>query len=161
MKRLLGLLLVMGMVGCGTTVDSSKLVRRGGLTYEGDGETPFTGVARSKYENWQKMREVTYKDGKQEGLETTWHENGQKMSEVTYKDGKLEGLETSWHANGQKQSEMTYKDGKEEGLLTAWHANGQKAIEATYKDGKKVSATKWDKEGNARFYDDHWNEIKK
>ena len=74
MKRLLGLLLVMGMVGCGggdedppageaalpatpnkpqakvdeppaQTVDFSKLIERDGLMYEGDSETPFTGVA--------------------------------------------------------------------------------------------------------------------
>ena len=77
MKRLLGLLLVMGMVGCGggddaptpndsqakvdeppvQTVDASKLVKRGGLFYEGDSETPFTGVAVTKHENGQKGEE--------------------------------------------------------------------------------------------------------
>ena len=49
MKRLLGLLLVMGMVGC---VDPSeyfpKIFTRDGLLYERDfeanSETPFTGV---------------------------------------------------------------------------------------------------------------------
>ena len=72
MKRLLGLLLVMGMVGCGggseappagdeallatpkssqtrvdeppvQAVDKSKMVERGGLAYEANSETPFTG----------------------------------------------------------------------------------------------------------------------
>ena len=99
MKRLLGLLLVMGMVGCGQkTVDASKLVERDGLTYEGDSKTPFTGVAISKYYSGQKMKEATYKDGKREGLMTWWHENGQKLSETTYKDGKREGLETGWES---------------------------------------------------------------
>ena len=125
MKRLLGLLLVMGMVGCGKTVDPSKLVLRDGLMYEGDSETPFTGVAVKKYDSGQKRREVTYKDGKLEGLYATWYENGQK---------KVEG---------------TYKDGKGEGLLTLWYENGQKNSEATFKDGKLVSETKmWDREGN-------------
>ena len=96
MKRLLGLLLVMGMVGCGKTVDPSKLVLRDGLMYEGDSETPFTGVAVDK------------------------HENGRKKSEATYKDGKIVGLATAWHANGQKSREATFKDGKEEGLWTEW-----------------------------------------
>ena len=118
-------------------VDASKLVKKSGLIYERDSETPFTGVMVKRHENGQKEREATYKDGKQEGLATTWYENGQKWSEATYKDGK------------------------QEGLMTGWYDTGQKAIEATYKDGKKVSETKWDKEGNARFYDDHWNEIKK
>ena len=122
MKRLLGLLLVMGMgmVGCGgeddaptpndsqakvdepavQAVDASKLVERDGLPDEDDSETPFTGV-------------------------------------VVYKDD-----------NGQKKVEGTYKDGKGEGLLTLWYENGQKQHEATYKYGELVSVTRWDEEGN-------------
>ena len=153
MKRLLGLLLVMGMVGCGggdeappagetalpatpnkpqakvdeppvQTVDSSKLIERDGLMYEGDSETPFTGVMVHKHENGQKALEGTFKDGKPEGPTTMWYDNGQKWEEANYKDGKPEGPYTSWHKNGQKQSE------------------------ATFKDGKLVSETKWDEEGN-------------
>ena len=124
MKRLLGLLLVMGMVGCGGGVDEWKYVVRDGLWYEGDSETPFTGVAVSK------------------------HDNGKKWWEGTCKDGKQEGLWTAWHENGQKEREGTYKDGKPEGLLTRWRKNGQKLSETTYKNGKKVSETKWDEEGN-------------
>ena len=151
MKRLLGLLLGMGMVGCGgnappageaalpatpnkpqanvdeppvQTVDASKLVPKDGLMYEGDSETPFTGVVVAK------------------------HENGQKASETTFKDGKPEGLVTTWSDSGQKQEEANYKDGKVQGPATKWHPNGQKSQEATFKDGKKVSETKWDEEGN-------------
>ena len=137
MKRLLGLLLVMGMVGCGKqngpppgitntrpgiakplpakpnkpqakideppvqTVDFSKLVERDGLMYEGDSETPFTGVMVSKHENGQKRSEVNMKDGKPEGLVTQWHENGQKLSEATYKDGKVVS-ETKWDKEGNE-----------------------------------------------------------
>ena len=126
MKRLLGLLLVIGMVGCGggKIVDRSKLVNRDGLMYEGDSETPFTGVVVAK------------------------HENGQKKEEATWKDGKLEGLRTVFHENGQKKIEQTWKDGKAEGLQTIWHENGQKGLEGTWKDGKVVSHTIWDEEGN-------------
>ena len=100
MKRLL---LVMGMVGCGEeikTVDASKLVDRGdGLRYVGDSE--FTGVAVSKYENGQKKWEGTYKDGKREGLLTSWHTNGQKRREGTWKDGKKVS-ETKWDEEGNE-----------------------------------------------------------
>ena len=75
MKRLLGLLLVVGMVGCGETVDAAKLVERGGLMYEGDSETPLTGVVVSKHDNGQKAREATYNDGKLVS-ETKWDEEG-------------------------------------------------------------------------------------
>ena len=75
MKRLLGLLL--GMVGCGGTVDELKLVERDGLAYEGDSETPFTGVSVEKYENGQKAMEWPYKDRELYGGPwTRWYENG-------------------------------------------------------------------------------------
>ena len=177
MKRLLGLLLVMGMVGCGggdeappagetalpatpenaqakvdeppvQTVDVSKLVWRGELRYERDSGTLFTGTAVLKRENGQKWSEEPFKDGKRDGLSTEWHANGQKRSEDTFKDGKVEGLVTKWHPNGQKWIEGTYKDGKPEGLETWWYEDGQKREEATWKDGKVVSSTKWDEEGN-------------
>ena len=82
MKRLLGLLLVMGMVGCGEvkTVDASKLVRRDGLMYEGDSETPFTGVVVAKHENGQKASETTFKDGKKVS-ETKWDKEGNEIKE--------------------------------------------------------------------------------
>ena len=177
MKRLLGLMLVMGIVGCGggdaappageaglpatpnnpqakvdeppvQTVDFSKLVERDGLMYEGDSETPFTGVVVEKHENGQKSLEQPFKDGKEEGPYTFWHANGQKSAEGTFKDGKPEGPGTGWHENGQKKVEATYKDGELEGLVTWWHANGQKAKELTFKDGTDVSKTEWDEEGN-------------
>ena len=173
---LMVMVMVMGMVGCGgegeappageaalpatpnkpqtkvdeppvQTVDASKLVNRDGLAYEGDSETPFTGVMVEKHENGQKKAEGPFKDGKIEGLVTEWYENGKKRNEGTYKDGKEEGLRTGWYENGQKSLEVTLKDGKPEGLATRWHENGQKSREEIWKDGKKVSGTKWDKRG--------------
>ena len=76
MKRLLGLLLVMGMVGCGG--DAPKLVERDGLFYQVNSETPFTGAAVSKYENGQKAVEAIFKDGKLVS-ETHWDEEGNEF----------------------------------------------------------------------------------
>ena len=133
MKRLLGLLLVMGMVGCGggdeappsgeaalpatpnkpqakvdeplvQAVDASKLVQKGGLTYERNSKTPFTGLMVAKHENGQKWMEGTFKDGKPEGLGTRWHKNGQKEAEATFKDGKKVS-ETKWDEEGNEIKE--------------------------------------------------------
>ena len=41
------------------------------------------------YPNGMKWREVTLKDGKEDGLCTEWYENGQKKWEVTYKDREM------------------------------------------------------------------------
>ena len=177
MKRLLGLLLVMGMVGCGggdkappagdealpatpnkpqanvdeppvQTVDASKLVPKDGLMYEGDSETPFTGVVVAKNRYGQKTSEGTYKGGKRDGKVTTWYPNGQKMEEFTYKDGRREERTAAWYSDGKKAVETTFKDGKKEKKRTAWGPDGQKSWETTFKDGKLVSVTKWDEEGN-------------
>ena len=79
MKRLLGLLLVLGMVGCGQkTVDASKTVDRDGLVYEANSETPFTGFVVSTHANGQKASEETYKDGK-EVSKTEWDEEGNEI----------------------------------------------------------------------------------
>ena len=48
--------------------------------YEGDSETPFTGVMVHKHENGKKALEGTFKDGKPEGLSTAWQE-GRRGSE--------------------------------------------------------------------------------
>ena len=46
-----------------------------------------------------------------DGLHTEWYENGQKSYEVTYKDGKYDGLVTHWYKD-KKVTEGNYKDGK-------------------------------------------------
>ena len=82
-------------------VDASKLVKRSGLIYERDSETPFTGVMVEKHENGQKKLERTFKDGKKEGPITRWYKNGQKLVEGTYKDGKKVS-ETKWDKEGNE-----------------------------------------------------------
>jgi sulfatase modifying factor 1 len=44
----------------------------------------------------------TYKDGKRDGLWTTWYDNGQKKDEGTYKDGKSIGKWTYWYEDGRE-----------------------------------------------------------
>ena len=76
--------------------------------------------------------------------EINWHENGQKLKEGTYKDGKEDGLWTEWYKNGQKGYEGIFKDGEFDGKWTYWHENGQKWQEGTWKDGSLISSKCWD-----------------
>ena len=41
-----------------------------------------------------------------------YHKNGQKELKVMIKDGKEDGLFTSWYENGQKEYEKNYNDGE-------------------------------------------------
>ena len=58
--------------------DAPKWVERGGLTYEANSETPFTGVVVEKHESGQKMLEGTFKDGKKVS-ETKWDKEGNEI----------------------------------------------------------------------------------
>ncbi len=51
-------------------------------------------------------------------------ENGQKWYEVTYKDGKHDGLNTYWYENGQKQYEGILMDGDLVNLIGKWNEDG-------------------------------------
>ncbi len=87
-----------------------KLVERDGLAYEGDSETPFTGVSVEKYENGQKAMEWPYKDRELYGGPwTRWREDGQKEGELVNKSGKTLSetrcYETEWYETWQKESE--------------------------------------------------------
>ena len=118
-------------------VDGELLQFREEVAYLPDEQTPFTGVADKRYENWQKLSRTNYKDGRMEGLLTAWFENGDKEMEGYYKEGKLNGpYISSWYSNGQKEEENNWKDGKLDGLWSVWYENGEKGSEAIYRNGE-------------------------
>ena len=73
-----------------------------------------------------------------------------KNEEITFKDGKFDGLYTSWYDDGKKSSEGTYKDMKENGLWDSWYENGQKKYEKTYRDGELISEEQWNEDGSVK-----------
>ena len=81
--------------GCAQDGGNLKTVVRGGLRYQADGKTPFTGAIVETYENGQKSLEEIFQDGKREGKVTSWYENGQLEVEINYQDGKHAGMKTS------------------------------------------------------------------
>ena len=176
MKRLLLIVLpLLLIVGCSKEPINyqTTLNYRDGVYYTKDTNKPYSGpvfslirkglnkresiledgkmITYKEFEwhrNGQKEVEVTYKDGKREGLFIEWFVNGRKDSESTYKNGVRDGLYTGWHKNGQKRVEGTYKDGEPDGLVTWWHENGQKEKEGTYKEWEEISSKCWDEDGN-------------
>ncbi len=105
-------------------VEFDSLEERDGLYYQVNESEPYSGWAKKMSDSGQVQGLAQFKDGKMDGLATTWHENGQKQGEGTFKDGKEDGLATTWHENGQKWDETTFKDGKE---LSAkyWNSKGE------------------------------------
>ena len=68
----------------------------------------------------------------------TWYSKGQLKSEVTYKEGKQDGLTTVWYENGQKKTEGTMKEGNRDGQWEKWDEQGNITKQGTYKDGEEV-----------------------
>jgi len=146
------------LTGCEKEVTS--LQNRGGVKYEINSETPFTGRLVKKYEDGQKEFEWNYTNGELDGRLTYWdkegnvtktegYKDGQKIYEGNWKNGKEDGFYTEWYENGQKMLEGNFKNGKLEGLGTQWYENGQKDYEGNFIDGKEEGLwTWWDEEGN-------------
>jgi len=137
MKKILLITLLL-IVGCSKEPINYKttLVEKDSVFYTKDTNKGYSGAVFSLYEvGGQKEEEGTLKDGKKNGLWTSWYSNGQKEKEGTLKDGKKNGLWTVWWKNGQKWSEGTFRDGKEDGTWTMWYENGQKRVETTYEFG--------------------------
>ena len=118
-------------------VNYDELEEREGIMYLKGSDTLYTGKVYELHDNGQKSYKGKYKEGKEDGLQTSWYENGQKESEGIYADGKENGLHTEWHDNGKKRMEGNYKDGKKDGLYVSWYESGQKEREGNYKDGEK------------------------
>jgi antitoxin component YwqK of YwqJK toxin-antitoxin module len=105
--------------------------------------TLVTGKVNEFYETGQLKEEVTFKEGKRDGIWKLWDENGNLMAEGIYKDGKdLNTVFKSWYENGQLSKQATLKDGKAEGNFKEWYKNGQLKQEGTFKNDKQVGLSK-------------------
>ena len=154
MKRLLLIVLpLLLIVGCSKEPINyeTSLIERDGVYYTNDTNEPYSGPVFSLDKNGRNNRESILEDGKMITYKDfVWYENGQKWEEITYKDGKKDGLETWWYIDGKKCFEGTWKDGKLDGLVTGWYENGQKSGEWNYKDGEEISEKRWNVDGSVK-----------
>jgi antitoxin component YwqK of YwqJK toxin-antitoxin module len=90
---------------------------RSGIAYLPNENEPFTGKFEEYANKKPETFEVSYGDE---------HENKYKIQEVSFKNGKQNGLTTSWYQNGQKQSEENWIDNSPDGLKVEWDENGIK-----------------------------------
>ena len=149
MKRLLLIALLL-IVGCSKPINDETLIEKDGLKYHPETKELFSGEVFSLYVGGKKEFEGSYKDGIMlSKMEWDWYENEQKKRKKTYKNGKLNGLYTEWYENGQKEYESNWKDGKEDGVFTNWYPNGQKKWEETRNEfGKLISSKDWNEDGS-------------
>ena len=146
---LLSVLLV--IISCSKPIDDDSLVERNGIHYQVNSETPYSGKSFSLHDNGQKYYERSFKNGKQEGLFTSWWKNGQKRFEVTYKDGETISEKVEWKEDGSLKIPVDFKTLIEKdglyydvnsekpysGKVFYLHENGKKGGEGNFIGGKR------------------------
>ena len=96
------------------------------------------GVARSYHENGNLQSQRFWKEGKGDGEFKVYSESGQLLKEGTYKNGQMDGIWKEYFENGKLKAEMSYTDGKLDGVVKEFDRTGKLKSQATYKGGEKI-----------------------
>ena len=86
MNKLLPILCLLIIASCSKETSFDQLVKRQGIYYEVNSQTPFSGRVVSYHENGQVEFRRNFKDGKIEGLSEWYNENGQLLDKNCYKN---------------------------------------------------------------------------
>ena len=89
------------------------------------------------YNNGQKQKEGTYKNGLWNGKWTYWNKEGIRYAEGQFRNGKLHGIYNWYYDTGKKFKQEAFKNGIRHGKSTQFYENGWKQIEGEYVEGKR------------------------
>lgn len=123
------------------------------------------GIEKTYFPTGQLSGEITYRNGKVNGITRYWHRNGTIAREVSvvddYEHGESKqwnmqgnllgsynmvmgtGTARTWHENGRLQGEIDFRKAAFHGRARAWLANGELIAEEYYVSNKKVSKKKY------------------
>lgn len=93
----------------------------------------------TRYNKSNSLKEqITFADGKQDGMFRRFDEDGVLVFEGQLVGGKKTGTWTTWFDEVQKEEERSYSDDQPNGKWTYWYIDGSLKREETYKDGKLI-----------------------
>lgn len=95
------------------------------------------GVKKVDLPNGLKM-EVTYKDGKKNGVARYFFKNGKVYKESYYHDGKLHGIAKMFDRKGNVLRSTNYKNGKKHGDLIKYFKSGNPKLKLKYHENWPV-----------------------
>jgi antitoxin component YwqK of YwqJK toxin-antitoxin module len=152
MKKILLMVLV---ILSGTLAGiAQEIVEKDGIYY--NGSSPFSGIDITKYSDGNKKMEVSYVDGKKEGICKIWFENGVLNEVRYYKNNEMDGTWVVYNEAGVKTSVANYTNGFKNGKWLIWNDKGLLIYRLSYKNGEKSGVWKnYDDEGkliNKRYY---------
>ena len=114
---------------------------------QNDEATPYNGWIKKTYPNGEAAFLFECKDGKQDGLHTSWFENGVKMVERTWKGGIREGPFIVYREDGQVDNRGYLKGNLRDRKFEEFYPSGEKKSVFQYKNGKIHEALRWKPDG--------------
>jgi hypothetical protein len=137
-------------------------VRKDGLAYLPGASLPFTGDAVSLHYDRTPPRlfvRTPYRDGKIDGVKSTYTSGGKLREERTYKNGTPVTC-VVYHGNGQKKIELQLNShDKGEGPYRRWHDNGQLEAESLLDSEERLHGEEkdYDRDGKlvGHYRNDH------
>ncbi|MFK5982298.1 MAG: hypothetical protein QM499_05230 [Flavobacteriaceae bacterium] len=93
------------------------------------------------------MTKEFYKNGKLDGVKTTYYLNNKVAEELTYVNGIKEGANIYYSTTGTVLKKLLYKNDELHGPATYYDALGNIVLEGNYKNGKKHGIWKTYKNG--------------
>ena len=169
MKRLILLLVVLGVVGCNTkpstggsdspdkepiknknllSESQAEKILKEAVHVDDVGQLLNIAVDGAKFKDRGDLAYNANQSKPYSGLIKGTDKLGQLKFLGWVTAGKANGFTTNWHQNGQKNSEGTLKTGRKDGLWIYWSENGEKVTEEIWKDGKQHGpVTTWFKNG--------------
>ncbi|WP_165748422.1 toxin-antitoxin system YwqK family antitoxin [Cellulophaga sp. Z1A5H] len=127
----------LGMVETTVVYDEEDLKDRETITYG------TTTIDKSFYKNKLTSEVKTYADEHNNYIrqEKKYYNGTILTKELSYKNGKIDGLEHHFYTDGVPQLELNYKEGKKIGVQKTYHSNGQLNEEETIDENGKRNGT--------------------
>lgn len=140
------------------TVDYNSTEYRDTTMYVKGEDKPFTGIARTYYENGKVDAEYSVKNGIQNGMTKLYYKTGELDSEIPFVNGLEQGLAKTYYKNGNVDTEMYYEKGSPEGIARWYYETGELEAEFNYVNGNRHGVVNYyDKKGKVEsqeFYVD-------
>lgn len=140
------------------TVNYNSIEYKDTTMYVKGEDKPFTGIAKTYYENGKVDAEYSVENGIQNGMTKLYYKTGELDSEIPFVDGLEQGIAKTYYKNGNVDTEMYYEKGSPEGIAKWYYETGELEAEFPYVAGNRHGvANYYDKKGkivNQEFYVD-------
>lgn len=145
------------LYSCGNIQEAKKIIAKNSSLKLNNGvlfynDKPFSGNLIDYHKNNNLKSDITYKNGRKNGLEQQWYKNGLLAQKRFYKNGVKFGIHTGWWHDGTLQFEYHFNhEGAYHGTVKEWYKNGEIYKLFNYTNGKESGRQKlWKTNGSIK-----------